>query len=253
MSRLLPVVTPDRRPLAALVTLGDDVPSIERLFVFARDAELRVRSLRMTIEERTLTARGEEMLRHDVLVRHPGQARVTTRRGDDPLTRDYEVWIGDADTVRTYRASDRLASVRSARPPVVGTHRPDLPPFARTRTVLTALPAGSVADALIHPHGLFRNVLVTGPLSIVGSLRIADSEAFVVRSRHPRRSEVLVDRPDHWVEAGIDRASGFVTLLSEHVGEMETHRAEVTSLELDPDIADEAFRLHLGSDVRMLY
>ena len=64
---------------------------------------------------------------------------------------------------------------------------------------------------------------------------------------------MLVDRPDRWVDVGIDRSSGFVTLLSEHVGEAETRRGEVTLLDLDPDIPDEAFQLHLGSDVRMLY
>jgi hypothetical protein len=115
------------------------------------------------------------------------------------------------------------------------------------------LPAGSLADAFIHPHSLFRNVLVTGPLSIEGTLPIAGREAIVVRCRHPRTSKVLVDRPDRWVDVGIDRSSGFVVLLSEHVAETETRRGETTLLELDPDIPDDAFGLHLGSDVRMLY
>jgi hypothetical protein len=207
----------------------------------------------MTIEERSVTARGDEAVRHEVLVRHPGRARVTTRRSSDPLSRDYEVWIGDGDTVRTYRASDRLASVRTARTGVVGADRPGLPLWARTRPVLTQLPAGSLADTFVHPHSLFRNVLVTGPLSIEGTLTIAGRDALLVRSRHPRTSEVLVDRPDRWVDIAIDRSSGFVTLLAEHVGDAETRRGEVTLLEIDPDVPDEAFTLHLGADVRMLY
>ena len=253
MSSSLPLVSSRPPSPPALVALGDDAPSLERLFLFARDAELRVRSLRMTIVERSLTARGEEEVRHEVLVRNPGQARITTRRSNDAMSRDYDVWIGDGETVRTYRASDRLASVRTARTGVVGTDRADLPPWAQTRPVVTQLPAGSLADTFVHPHSLFRNVLVTGPLSIVGTSELAGREAIVVRARHPRTAKVLVDRPDRWVDVGIDRSSGFVTLLSEHVGEAETRRGEVTLLDLDPDIPDEAFQLHLGSDVRMLY
>jgi hypothetical protein len=94
---------------------------------------------------------------------------------------------------------------------------------------------------------------VTGPLAVLGTMEVAGREAIVVRARHPRTAEVLVDRPDRWVDVGIDRSSGFVVLLSEHVGEAETHRGEVSALDLDPDIPDEAFELHLGSDVRMLY
>jgi hypothetical protein len=253
MSSSLPVVSSRPPSAPALVELGEDAPSLERLFLFARDAELRVRSVRMVIVERSVTARAEEEVRHEVLVRNPGQARITTRRSKDPLSRDYDVWIGDGETVRTYRASDRLASVRAARTGVVGTDRADLPPWAKTRPVVTQLPAGSLADTFIHPHNLFRNVLVTGPLSIVGTSEFGGREAIVVRSRHPRSSEVLVDRPDRWIDVGIDRSSGFVTLLSEHIGEAETRRGEVTLLDLDPDIPDEAFQLHLGSDVRMLY
>jgi hypothetical protein len=253
MSASLPTVRAEAPAEAALVALGDDAPSLERLFLFSRDAELRVRSLRMTIEERTATARGEEAIRHEVLLRNPGSARVTTRRSSDLLSRDYEVWVGDGDTVRTYRASDRLASVRAARSGVLGTEAAGLPAWARTRPVLTPLPAGSLADAFVHPHSLFRNVLVTGPLAVLGTMAVAGREAIVVRASHPRTAMVLVDRPDRWVDVGIDRSSGFVVLLSEHVGEAETHRGEVSALALDPDIPDEAFELHLGSDVRMLY
>jgi hypothetical protein len=240
-------------PLPALVALGESAPSIEDLFVFAREAELRVASLRMVIEERSWNARGEDVLWHEVLIRHPGKARLTTRRSQEPLSREYEVWLSDGSTVHTYRAASGLASVRPMPLPVVGAQRSDLPGFARTRPVLTPLPAGSVADAFVHPHGFFRNVLVTGPLEVLGTTQVADREAIVVRARHPRTTKVLTDRPDRQMDVGIDRATGFLTLLAERIGEDVTHHAEVTALELDPDIPDEAFRLHLGSDTRMLY
>ena len=136
---------------------------------------------------------------------------------------------------------------------VAGSDDPGLPPFARQYEPLTQLPAGSLADTFIHPHGLFRNVLVTGPLAIVGVQPVADREAIVVRAQHPRAAKVLVDRPDRSIEVGIGRDSGFVLLLTERIGDTVTRHAEVTSLELDPVIFDAAFELKLPADVRTIY
>ena len=257
MSDIVRVTTerggPAPLPAATAVALGDDAPSIEELFLFAREAELRVGSLRMTIDERSMNAKGDDLVRHEVLLRHPGLARVTSTRSDDPLSSDYDVWIGDGDEVRTYSARNKLASVRARQTGVIGADSKDLPAYARSRESLTYLPSSSMADAFVHPHGLFRNVLVTGPLAIVGTQPVGGREAIVVRADHPRSVHVLADRPDRSVEVGIDRATGFLLLLSERIGDSVTHHVEVTSLELDPDIPDAAFELHLASDVRMLY
>ena len=239
--------------MATVVALAEDVPSIETLFLFAREAELRVSRLRVIIEERSMNARGVDLVRHEVLLRHPDQARVTSTRSDDPLSRDYDIWIGEGDQIRTFSARHKLASVRTRPRGAVGVDNPDLPLYARTRAPLTHLPAGSVADTFIHPHGLFRNVLVTGPLAILGTRDVGGREAVVVRSQHPRSAKVLVDRPDRSVEVGIDRATGFLLSLVERIGDDITHQVEVATLELDPAIPDAAFELHLASDVRMLY
>lgn len=243
------------RPLPAptTVALSDDVPDLETLFLFAREAELRVRSLVMTIEEHDWNAKGEAINSHDIALRHPGQARVRTRRSLNPLSPDYDVWIGDGERIRTYSAIDKRATNRLARPAVVPPASQDLPRYARTYESLTALPAGSVADAFIHPHGLFRNVLVTGPLALLGTRDVHGREAVMVRSEHPRSAMVLTDRPDRRVDVGIDRATGFLIYLSETIGDTPTHLAEVTQLDLDTDIPDSAFELHLSADVRMLY
>ena len=58
MSDLIPASS---APIAERVTLADDAPSLEELFRFSREAELRVQSLRMAIEEHSMTARGEEV------------------------------------------------------------------------------------------------------------------------------------------------------------------------------------------------
>jgi hypothetical protein len=253
MSDLIPADQAPVAPSAARVALADETPAIEELFSFAREAELRVQTLRMRIEDRVVSAKGEQVTIYDVQLRHPGQARVTTRRGAEELSRDYDIWLSDGVTATSYQAARKVASVRRLPARVVGSDRPDLPPFARQYVPLTRLPAGSLAETFIHPHGLFRNVLVTGPLAVVGTREVAGREAVVVRSRHPRSAKVLVDRPDRTVEVGIARDSGFVVLLVERVGDTVTRHAEVTALELDPTLFDSAFELKLPADVRKVY
>ena len=249
----LPAVVTPALPVADRVALSEASPGIEDLFRFAREAELRVRSLRMTIVEQVESARGPESLRHEVWLRHPGQARVTTRRDDAMPSRDYDVWLLDEGTVTTYLAARNVASRRPLARHVVGVDGPDLPAYARQREPITALPSGSLADTFVHPHGLFRNVLVTGPLAVAGTRSVGGREAIVVRSDHPRASKVLVDRPDRSMEVGIDRQLGFLLLLRETIADRVTRQAEVTELAVDPAVPPSAFELRLPADVRMLY
>jgi hypothetical protein len=240
-------------PSPERVVLPDEVPSIEQLFRFAREAELRVRSLRLVIEERRITARGEERMRHELWLRHPGQARVTTHRGGSSPSRDYDVWLIEGDTVTTYAPSRGVASRRRSTEHLVGIDDPGLPRSARQHAPLTRLPAGSLMDTFVHPHGLFRNVLLTGPLAVVGTRDVAGREAIVVRGHHPRTAKVLVDRPDRSLEVGIDRVSGFLVLVRERIGDVVTSEAQATELLIDPVVPPTAFELRLPSDVRMLY
>jgi len=253
MSNLVQYV--DRAPAssASIIALDGQAPRLEDLFEFMVDAELRVSSLRMRILEQTLTSRGESRVTVDVLMAHPGRARVTRRRSAEPLSRDYDVWSSDGTTVTTYDARNERASIRPLRRPVVGATRPDLPRFAQVYVPQTRLPAETLADTFIHPHGYIRNVLLSGPVSLTGTTLVHGREAFLLRSDHPRSTYVLTDRPDRWLEVGVDRQTGFIVLLIEHIGEVVTRLAEVTILELDPDIADEAFLVHLPEDVRRIY
>lgn len=253
MSDLIPTGQDLVAPPASRVALADDTPTIEELFSFAREAELRVRTLRMTIEDHVVNAKGEQLTISEIQLRHPGHARVTTRRGADRVTNDYRIWLSDGETATAYDAATKVASVRALPDRVVGSDQDDLPPFARQYVPLTRLPAGSLADTFIHPHGLFRNVLVTGPLAVAGTQPVAGREAIVVRAQHPRSSKVLVDRPDRSIDVGIARDSGFVVLLTERIGETITRHAEVTTLDLDPTLFDSAFELKLPADARKIY
>jgi hypothetical protein len=252
-SSLPALAPPTVLPTPARIVLPEQTPDIEELFRFSREAELRVRALRMVIEERRIDARGETTLQHELWLRHPGQARLTTRRDQRTPSRDYEVWLLDGGKVTTYAASRGVASRRPLGHHVAGIEDPSLPPFARQRVPLTALPAGSLVDSFVHPHGLFRNVLVTGPLTLVGRQMVGGREAIVVRAEHPRSARVLVDRPDRSLEVGVDRQTGFVLLLEERIAEVVTRRAEVTELIVDPVVPSSAFVLRLPADVRMLY
>ena len=55
----------------------------------------------MRIEEHTWTTRGEELAVSDVLLEHPGRARVRTSWPDQGMS-GYEIWLTDGTTVRTF-------------------------------------------------------------------------------------------------------------------------------------------------------
>jgi hypothetical protein len=253
MSDLMTVAPTSAYRAPRLVALPSDAPTLGELFGFLADAELRIQSLRMRIRDMRVTARGEESIWIEVALRHPGFARVVTRRSEDSLGRDYDMWIADGELVRTFDASANAASVRPLRRGVVGAESGDLPGFARLTRPLTMLPAESLAETFVHPYHYMRNVLATGVISLVGVSAIANREALIIRSEHPRSTHVLTDRPDHWVEVGVDRQTGFLLLLAEHVGDHVSRHAEVSQLDIDPPIGDDVFSLHLSSDVRMLY
>jgi hypothetical protein len=254
MRELIPVDEQSLPRTPAILALEDDAPSPSELFAFMSEAELRFESLRMRISDRTWTTGGEATETVEVAMRHPGHARVVRRRDSSGLSRDYDVWVADGEVVRTYDARSRSGSVRPMRQRVVGATDPGLPSFARVWVPRIELPPKTLADSFIHPRGFCRNVLSTGPVTILGGARLAgDREVILLRSDHPRTSHVLTDRPDRWLEVGVDRMTGLIVLLIEHVADRVTRHAEVTDLELDPVLPDEMFTVHLSEDTRMLY
>ncbi len=254
MSESLPVpAAPSTPSVPALIALDGTAPDLEDLFRFMADAELRVRSIRMRVLEQTMTARGATEVTLDVLLRDDGYARVTRRRSADPVSRDYDVWSTDGATVTTYDATSGRASVRRSHTPAVGVTADDLPRFARVRLARTRLPSESVADTFVHPHGYIRNVILTGIVTFTGSALLNGRQTFLLRLQHPRSTYVLTDRPDRWVDVGVDRQTGFITLLVEHVGDTVTRHAEAVSLEVDVPILDDAFVVHLPEDARRIY
>jgi hypothetical protein len=245
----LPALRPAEQPALPAATQ----PELAELFKFMAEAELRFETLRMRIVDRRVTTHGDEVETYEIWLRHPGHAKVITTRGE-VLERDFEVWATSAGQVHTYDAKGNTATERRLPVRPVGVTSPDLPAFARIYAPVTPLPAESLADTFIHPHGFCRNVLMTGVIYKRGTAFMANGrEAILLRCDHPRTSHVLTDRPDHWLEVGVDVQTGMVVLLAEHVGDQMTRHAEATSISLDERIPDEAFALHLSADTRRIY
>jgi hypothetical protein len=248
-------IAPRTRPLrpAELATLPGREPELTALYRFMAEAELRFESLRMRIVDRRMGTTGEAVETSEIWVRHPGDAKVVQTRGGS-TERDFDVWVTDGETVQTYVAATNAATRRRVPPIPVGATDPSLPKFARLYVPVTPLPAETLADTFVHPNGFCRNVLATGVTRRLGTaVLLGDREAIVLRCDHPRVSHILTDRPDHWLEVGVDYQTGLILLLAEHVGGRTTRHGEVTSLSLNDRIGDEVFRIHASADTRLLY
>ena len=113
----LPVVRDGRR-MAQVAALPVGLPTLDGLFDFMRDAELRFATLRMRVVETTITAGGPESWQSDVMLRHAGDARVTVSRPGDLLRagpgtlHDGQVVVGREE--REDEAENDAASFRAA-------------------------------------------------------------------------------------------------------------------------------------------
>ena len=244
-------VSGERRPEIAQLPAG--LPDIETLFSFMRDAELRFETLRLRLEERAWVARDETVRFHELLLHHPGRARVTTIRPEDDTPTNHDVWLSDGETIRTYRAGHRLGTVRPSRPRVAGLDGRDLPGTSRAYHPRTSLPPNSLVDTVVHPAGYCQNVLATGACGIVGSEFVAGRQAVVLECLHPRTIEMAGDRPDHRLVLAIDRETGVVARLEEHYGAVPGRLVTATELAPDAAIPDSAFTLVIPASAARIY
>lgn len=229
------------------------LPTVAELFDFMRDAELRFATLRLRVEERARTSRGEETTIAEVVLRHPGQAKVTTTRAADRGKADYEIWISDGDLVRTYAAAHKLGTQRPVRNRPRGLDDRDFPASSRVYEPVTALPMETLPETFIHPAGYCQNVLATGRCRVSGSEVIDGREAIVLQCDHPRTTEIVGDRPDFRIEIAADRETGVVLRLVESIGGVTTRYARVTELAPDAPLAPSAFQFVFPTGTTMLY
>lgn len=234
-----------------LAALPPDLPTVEQLFTFMRDAEMRFQTLRLRIEERTFTARGEQLVEIDTIVRHPGHARVTSVEAG-PSGATSEVWISDGEVVRTYHSRHRLGTSRPIRnrPRGLGD---DFPGSARVYEPITPLPTETLPELFVHPAGFCQNVLATGRCWVSGTDIVAGREAVVLECDHPRAVERVADRPDFHVQVAVDRADGIVTRLVETIAGEVTREAVVVLLEADGALPPNAFDFDFPEGTTLIY
>ena len=246
-----------RRPRPELVALPPDrLPTLAELFTFMRDAELRFDTLRMRIEERSATTRGEHLVVVEVALRHPNDARVTTTEPHRGTAGNYEIWISDGETVRTYSAPHKLGTARPVRRPVQGVSGPEargLPGSSRVYVPLTALPMETLPDTFVHPAGYCQNVLSTGACRITGLDAVAGREAVVIECDHPRTIEMAADRPDFRIRVNVDRADGVILRLEESIGGAVTRDAQATDYAPDAPLVPSTFDFTFPTGTTMLY
>ena len=242
------------RPRPELASLPPDgLPTLDDLFTFMRDAELRFDTLRMRIEERTTTTAGESVVASDVLLRHPGWARVLTSVPSAGPAGHYEVWLSDGETVRTYVAARKVGTQRPVRARVRGTSDESLPGSSRVYVPVTSLQMESLPELFIHPGGYCQNVLGTGDTRIVGTSLLRGRETLVVRCLHPRVVETVADRPDFTIDLEVDRLDGVILRLQETLGSRTTRLAEAVVYEPDAPLPPNAFEFTYPSDALILY
>jgi outer membrane lipoprotein-sorting protein len=241
-----------RRP--EIVALRSELPGVEELFTFMRDAELRFETLRMRVEERVWNTRGEEVTLHEVSLRHPGKVKVLTSVPADGTAANYEVWLSDGTTVQTYAAGRKLGTRRPVRPMVRGVvDDHDLPGRSRVYVSVTPLQMESLPELLIHPAGYCQNVLATGRCAVTGTTEVAGREAIVVESAHPRSVEMLADRADFAVRVAVDRADGVILRLEESIAGRVTRDAVVTSYAPNASLPPSAFAFTFPADTTFIY
>jgi outer membrane lipoprotein-sorting protein len=237
-----------------IVALRDELPSIEELFTFMRDAELRFRTLRMRIEEHTFTARGEAVVSIDLTLEHPGRAKILSSLGvGDAAATEYDVWLSDGETVQAYTASRKVGTRRPVRPRPRGLESSDFPGASKVYTPVTALQAESLPELLIHPAGFCQNVLATGACRITGTTVVAGREAIVLECDHPRTVEVMADRPDFAIRVAVDRRDGVILRLEESIGGRITRDATVVAYSPDAALPPSAFAFSFPSDATFIY
>ncbi len=252
---VVPARVGERTPELAALTV--DLPPLEELFTFMRDAELRFRTLRLRIEERTFGARGEQVVTIDALVRHPGHARVTSSEaghgaaGAAGAARS-ELWISDGEVIRTYDTRHRLGTSRPIR------NRPrgfdgSFPGWSQVYHPVTPLPTETLPELFVHPAGYCQNVLATGRCWISGTDHVAGREAVVVECDHPRAVERVADRPDFHVQVAVDRATGLITRLVETIGGDVTREAVAVVVEPDASLPPGAFDFEFPEGTTTIY
>ena len=237
MSRLL---------VPSVLPLG--LPDAASLFAFAATAEHRFDTLRLRIEERTVSAAGDAVTRIELLVSRP-HARVTTHKPDGT----HEIWSTDGSTVTGYNAATKTATRRPHRAAPAGLDDDGLAGHSQVPVGLGPLPTRGWATTFVRPGSFCATVLAGAVLGHVREATVAGRAALVLDAAAPRSVELAGDRPDFRYHVAFDRQTGMLLAVDEYRGARLTRSAAATAVELDTPIPASAFAVELPADAVSIY
>ena len=178
MSETLVPIAPALPPIATSLTPG--LPTAADLFDFAAGAERRFRTLRLRIEERTVTAAGESLGSVELLIDRP-HARVTTVHPQG----GYEVWLTNGADVRGYNAVTNTTTRRPHRAAPTGLDDSGLPQNSRVPTDMGPLPGKGWATSFVRPGSFCSSVLAGAVLGAVHETSLAGRVALTIEAAAP--------------------------------------------------------------------
>ena len=191
----------------------------------------------------------------DAVVRHPGDAKVTTThpgvRRDRPTTSSGSP---TASIVRTYASAHGLGTQRPVRNRPRGLEDPDFPGPSRVYEPVTALPMETLPDTFVHPAGYCQNVLATGRCLVTGTRprrrprgRSCSSATTRARPRWPATGRTSTSR-----SPSTARPASSCAWSSRSAAPSPAH-AEVVELAPDAPLPPSAFDFVFPTGTTMLY
>jgi len=242
-----PVQTSETRLPPVISALPGGLPSLDELFAFAAEAERRFRTLRLRIEDRSITTRGESHSRTEILVDRP-RVRVTTSTGSA-----YEVWSTDGATIEQYNAASKTATRRPHRAPPTGLDDAELPATASHPLTLGPLPGKGWASTFLRPAHFCANTLRSGTLGPIHEATFLDRAALIVESAAPRVVDRVGDHATFRYRVTFDRATGILLAVSEIHDERVVREAQVSAITLDAPIPASEFVIEMPEGVTTIY
>ncbi len=240
-------------PVASYLPSG--LPTPNELFAFAADAERRLRTLRLRIDERSVTTDGESVTRTELLVDRP-HVRVTTstRSGSNSGSNsNYEVWTTDGAIVEQYDAKSNTATRRPHRAAPAGLDDAELPATVSMPRTLGPLPSEGWVTTLLRPHHFCANTLSSATLGPVSEETHLGRAVLAIEAAAPHTIDLAGAHATFRYRVLFDRVTGLLLSVTELHDERVVRETIVSAITLDADIPASEFIIELPAGARKIY
>ncbi len=232
-------------PVASALPGG--IPSVAQLFAFAADAERRMGTLRLRIEERSVTTAGESVVQTELLVDRP-RARVTNIHDGT-----YEVWATDGSMIEQYSAASNTATRRPHRAAPTGLDDTELPATVAIHQTAGPLPSKGWATTFLRPGHFCANVLSSAVLGPVREETHLGRAALLVEAASPRTIDRTGDHAAFRYRVLFDRQTGLLLAVDEVHNEQLVRSVAVTSMGVDAPIPEQEFTIEVPAGAQKIY